>query len=628
MKHKILFFFLSFLFFNYCNAQHKKHIDSLIIEFKNLKNTSNKVETANLIFNELKHKNPETAYKYSKAILSISKEGNYKKGEGIAYRNMAYYYRFESKPDSARYFFQKSFNILENNSLFEEFCKTIDEFATFECMQGNYKTAISISEKGLKKAKLIKSGKFIAMSLSRKTTIYMDMGDFESATKENISALKVLDTIKGLENKLLKAISLGHKARIEMLRGNYELTLQPLQQSLNLLKSLNEKKWMAVTYIEIGNAYWYLEDHDNAIKNYNKSLIISKEINRDDLISFCLSNLAGIYSEKGNHKEAIKTLKESIKIAKKIGSKINLITAYNLIGDSYYNSKNYELAIKNHTLAIQLSDSVNAKDIKRDGYLKRSNAYDKIKNYKAALSDIREYTRLNDSLFSLKNSKQIEELKTKYETEKKEAEITLKNEEIKTLNQEVEISNLRKGLYAGGMFTFVAVSGLLFFGFKQREKKNRIAREKQEAIYQQELAFKKKELASQTLHLVQKNTFIQELKENLEKIKQSPELFKLEFRRLVMLLKKESAEDKDWEVFKSYFSEVHNNFDNKIKDIANDITEKEIRLASFLRMNLSTKEIASMLNVLPESVLKSKYRLKLKLKLNKDTDLNTYLTQL
>jgi hypothetical protein len=63
------------------------------------------------------------------------------------------------------------------------------------------------------------------------------------------------------------------------------------------------------------------------------------------------------------------------------------------------------------------------------------------------------------------------------------------------------------------------------------------------------------------LHLVQKNAFIQELKDNLEKIKKVSELFRVEFRRLVMLLKKESAEEKDWEVFKSYFSEVHNNFD-------------------------------------------------------------------
>jgi DNA-binding NarL/FixJ family response regulator len=95
-----------------------------------------------------------------------------------------------------------------------------------------------------------------------------------------------------------------------------------------------------------------------------------------------------------------------------------------------------------------------------------------------------------------------------------------------------------------------------------------------------------------------------------------------------MLLKKESAEDKDWEVFKSYFTEVHNNFDIKIKEIYADISEKEIRLASFLRMNLSTKEIASMLNVLPDSILKSKYRLKKKLNLNKETDLNQFLNTL
>jgi len=178
------------------------------------------------------------------------------------------------------------------------------------------------------------------------------------------------------------------------------------------------------------------------------------------------------------------------------------------------------------------------------------------------------------------------------------------------------------------MFSFLSIAALLYFGFKQRIKKNKIEREKQEEMYKKEIAFKKKELASQTLHLVQKNTFIQELKENLEKIKKSPELFKVEFRRLVMLLKKESAEDKDWEVFKSYFSEVHNNFDNKIKAIAKDITEKEIRLASFLRMNLSTKEIASMLNVLPDSVLKSKYRLKKKLELSKEDDLTQFLNTL
>jgi hypothetical protein len=249
-------------------------------------------------------------------------------------------------------------------------------------------------------------------------------------------------------------------------------------------------------------------------------------------------------------------------------------------------------------------------------------------NYKLALENYQSSQKLKDSLFNLDTSKQIETIRANYELDKKQNEIALQEEEIKTLNAQSKNDKLTKTLYSIGMFSLIAITGLLFFSFKQRIKKNKIEREKQEEILKQEIEFKKKELASQTLHLVQKNTFIQELKENLEKIKKSPELFKVEFRRLVMLLKKASAEDKDWEVFKSYFSEVHNNFDDKIKSIANDITEKEIRLAAFLRMNLSTKEIASMLNVLPESVLKSKYRLKKKLNLDKETDLNTFLSDL
>ena len=75
----------------------------------------------------------------------------------------------------------------------------------------------------------------------------------------------------------------------------------------------------------------------------------------------------------------------------------------------------------------------------------------------------------------------------------------------------------------------------------------------------------------------------------------------------------------------TYFSEVHNNFDRQLTAAAADVSEQEIRLAAFLRMNLSTKEIASIFNVLPSSVLKSEYRLKKKLGLTRKEDLGRYL---
>jgi DNA-binding CsgD family transcriptional regulator len=127
---------------------------------------------------------------------------------------------------------------------------------------------------------------------------------------------------------------------------------------------------------------------------------------------------------------------------------------------------------------------------------------------------------------------------------------------------------------------------------------------------------------------VQKNAFLEELQENLENLRASPEKFKMEFRRIAMLLRKEKASDKDWETFKTYFAQVHNDFDQKLKTLGEGISEKEIRLAAFLRMNLTTKEIAATLNVLPESVLKSKYRLKQKLGLDRETELSEFLASL
>ena len=168
-----------------------------------------------------------------------------------------------------------------------------------------------------------------------------------------------------------------------------------------------------------------------------------------------------------------------------------------------------------------------------NAYKIRSEIYQKIGNKDQALLDYQLFHVLNDSIYNVKKSLQIEELKTIYETEKKEAEIALQEREIQTLNQEIKINTLQKELYAGGMFTLLAVSALLVFGFRQKMKRNQAEREKREEILNQEIEFKKKELASQTLHLVQKNSFIQELTENLEKIKNSPDLFKMEFRKIL-----------------------------------------------------------------------------------------------
>ena len=424
---------------------------------------------------------------------------------------------------------------------------------------------------------------------------------------------------------------------------------------------------LARSYLNMGNIMFDVKNLEASNKYYLKSEEICEKYALNDFAPKCWGNLAANYRYERQYEKALDFHYKSIAYFEKNPS-IALTREYNNIGAVFDDMENFGKAKSYYSLALQSSERYGEPQLKgliyrnlgeiamveenydiAQDYIQKSmtiaqntqnierliRSYGKLAEIKAATNDFKsaysykiKYNQLYDSLKGIQVAERINNLEIKYETEKKEAEIALQQEEIKTLNEKAKVDRLTKGLYAGGTVAGLLVSGLLFFGFKQRIKKNRIAREKQEEIYKKEIEHKQKELASQTLHLVQKNTFIQELKENLENLKNSPEKFKAEFRRIVMLLKKENASDKDWEVFKTYFADVHNDFDQKLKTLYADISEKEIRLAAFLRMNLTTKEIAATLNVLPDSILKSKYRLKKKLGLDKETDLNHFLNSL
>jgi tetratricopeptide (TPR) repeat protein len=526
----------------------------------------------------------------------------------------------------------------------------------------------------MEKAKTILEAEIeLAKKLDQKPLIAktkMDAGNYYSVKaeyeKSEIAYLEAKALFLEVQDTLNAAKASNNMVRSLMYQGNYEAGLKAALYALRINEKFKAPKELLIgNYMAIGNIQSTLERYDLSLEYYKKAEAVALKIDNPLRLAQVRHNLGENMKWLKQYEKAIPYFIENIEFYKSVKNEFKLANTYNSLGTVYfeidsinvskpyfemsyeiserlgskegmaYNARNLgrismsennpKKALAYYKIGLNNSISSNSKGIMVADYNNVSSAYLAMGDYKNAYKNKVEHHRLQDSIYKKENIDKLNELEIQYQTEKKEAAIALQEEEIKTLNAQAKNDKLTKTLFGIGMLSFLAIAGLLYFGFKQHIKKNAIAREKQEEIYKQEIAFKKKELTSQTLHLVQKNTFIQELKENLEKIKQSPELFKVEFRRLVMLLKKESAEDKDWEVFKSYFSEVHNDFDNKIKSIANDITEKEIRLASFLRMNLSTKEIASMTNVLPDSVLKSKYRLKKKLQLEKEEDLTQFL---
>ncbi|MCL6295257.1 tetratricopeptide repeat protein [Jejuia spongiicola] len=626
MYHRIFPLFLFFVLnIQNSGSQNNTDIDSLLAVYKNHPKDTIKAKKANQIINYYMYRSSGIAKKYAFELLDLSNEIDFDSGKALALYQLGVVYNNIDKLDSARYYYNSSLKLANkiDNGVYKS--KAYRGLAIIEFSQGHLLKADSINNLDLENT--IQHGDTMGMALAYdfKGTIHQNKGYYSIALKNVLKGLKLFETIG---NSIRIADSYNHLATIEHTLGNLENAIAYNKKALKIYEDHNDIYYQAVALNDIGIMYMKSNQEEIAIEYYERSLIKSRQAKVKSTEAATLTGLGSAYLQLNNPEQAIKYYNQSILTSKSINGKRRIAVAQNKLSEAYIQINDYNKAIKTARAAMEYANTHNNISIERESNRQLSSAYEYLGNYNLSLSFHKAFKKINDSIINEEKIKTIEEQRVQFDTEKKEVALRLQEQEIKTLNQEVEITNLRKSLYAGGMMSFLALSGLLYFGFKQRIKKNKIAREKQEEIYKQEIAFKKKELTSQTLHLVQKNTFIQELKENLEKIKKSPELFKVEFRRLVMLLKKESAEDKDWEIFKSYFSEVHNNFDNKLKTIYASISEKEIRLASFLRMNLSTKEIASMLNVLPDSVLKSKYRLKKKLGLDKDTDLNNYLNTL
>lgn len=603
-------------------AQRQAKIDSLKKELSKSKMNMQRFHILNHLWNENINNRIEESLSFSEDMINLGEVLKIDTIIGFGLERKAVTYSYMNKFDSSNVYFNKALKIYKQLNDYKKIAGIERNLGQDHNMIGNLDSAYyyyDLAEKNYSKASDMVG---IADIYNSKSIVYLMKGYYNLALENALKAEKIY-TDKKLSMDLNQ-----NRLVIASVYGEMKDTVNAIdyhKKTLKFFENESQKRQYASTL----NLILALQLPNKEKNEENEKLIdelveISSSLKDESLIGDAQEKKAQFMLVNGNVNEA-KTIFESL-LNKNDSYSLAYVNMY--LGETLILLKDYTNALEHLNTSKIEADKNNLDALKPKTHKLMSLAYQAIGNFENGLKHYKIYKKLEDNISSTEINNRFSELQTIYETEKKEAEITLQEKEIKTLNVQAENDKLIKTLYGIGMFSFLSIAALLYFGFKQRIKKNKIEREKQEEMYKQEIAFKKKELASQTLHLVQKNTFIQELKENLEKIKKSPELFKVEFRRLVMLLKKESAEDKDWEVFKSYFSEVHNNFDNKIKAIAKDITEKEIRLASFLRMNLSTKEIASMLNVLPDSVLKSKYRLKKKLELSKEEDLTQFLNTL
>ncbi|WP_375581382.1 two-component regulator propeller domain-containing protein [Marivirga tractuosa] len=142
-----------------------------------------------------------------------------------------------------------------------------------------------------------------------------------------------------------------------------------------------------------------------------------------------------------------------------------------------------------------------------------------------------------------------------------------------------------------------------------------------------EIKLKNKELATSTMHLINKNSFINSIKSNLNNIskRSKNQEVKHEISRVIQNIDKNISADNDWEHFSIHFDQVHGDFITRWQKDYPDLSPQEMKLSAYLRMNLSTKEIAHLLNISVRGVEIARYRLRKKLELERSDNLQEFI---
>tara|TARA_R110002012_G_C11664203_1_gene612505 strand:+ start:614 stop:2512 length:1899 start_codon:yes stop_codon:yes gene_type:complete len=610
------------------NYKYTKAIDSLIETTNQRPDDSLKVAGYGKLFEKLMFRDPKMSYYFAKKEYTLSKKIGYKSGIALGQLHFADFFKDRGKVDSARYYYSQSLQGFTSLNSAIGILFVNHSLASFEKDLGNYEKAIGFANKNIdiyKNRDTVFSqhgGTFnlIGAEYELLGEIHQEMGNYRIALKETLNALKFFEEKK---DTLRQADALMQIGVLERNLENYQSALTHSKKAYVIYEKYDDKQYKCYAANDIGDTYLKLGKPEEAIKYFEVTLTLSQEIANREIEGFSLANLGKASLAIGKTNRAIDYFIKGHDIHKELGYKKAISMDLNGLAKAQIKEGNLKVALDNLSRSITIAKEIGAKDNLSEAYSLRYGINKSLGNLKDALVDHEMFKAVNDTIFNTAKSQQISELRTIYETEKKEQQIALQENEIVLLEEKQRAAILQNTLLIVGIIALISLFGLLYYGIRQKMKRNKVLKEKIAA----ELEFKKKELTIHALNLARKNETLENLKHKAQELKEK-ENIGAGYNQLIRSINFDLQDDDNWENFSRYFEEVHKDFNKNIKIKYPEVSSNELRLLALLKMNLSSKEIASILNISAEGIKKARYRLRKKLNLTTEDSLQDLILSL
>jgi tetratricopeptide (TPR) repeat protein len=480
--------------------------------------------------------------------------------------------------------------------------------------------ALGFYEKALKIARETGQKDEIAANLANIGQLKTIQGYYEEALVFMEEALAI---DRGIGDESIIATDLNTIGRVYESWGMFDKAIDYLEQALEIDIRLKMEDKMAIRYNSLGLAYKGWGKYEKALEYFEKALQIDTKLKKDEKIALRQANIGSTYMEMKETDTAISYLVKGLDYFLINDLPSYSATTLNDLGRCYFQKKDYDKAEKSFLQSAAISREYGLVRFLMNSLDYLARVYRESGQYQKALTSLNEFVILNDSVFDAESQKKVAEFNAKYELDKKqqENELLRKNHELSQKRQTVIVLIF-------SLSALVLVILLLALMIRLKGNQNRRLRaEKENERLKMDLEQRNKELTYNAMCIIKNNETVAKIAETLEDaISSGDDNASLSY----MVRKLQNIErEKNWTEFEIRFTQIHENFYNKLNTRFPDLSPNEKKLCAFLKLNMSTKDVAAITHQSVHSINVARTRMRKKLGIDQtDENLVNFLASL
>lgn len=628
----LLVFLLLIISFNSILSQNSGFEDSLLNKYEKSKGKEDKIDALTQLINKYINADLEKAHQYSSELLKIGLESNNDEAINTAYSKLGLIEKKKGNYEKSIVFCKKNLEHAYKLNDNQNISRSLNNLGLLHYKIGEYSLSLNYLNNSLQIKEAAKDSFGMAASYNNIGMLFKDINSYDQSLKYFFKSLEIktnIDTNGSIYSTYNNIGTVYHEIdKYDQALEYYNKAVDACQENDNLLEIPN-------LLLNIGLLYKEKEDMEMALIYYEKSLVLSDKYGLKGEKGKGLLLIGSIYYELEGYEKAKLYNEESLDIFYAIKDKYNLTSALHNLGKTNYKIKNFKKAIYYLEESNEVSLLLNLKSKTSKNYKFLSLIYEELNEHNKSLIYFKNHITYKDSIYNEESHKRLIKIQIEHEVKEKERD-------IEKLEQSEIVKDLKITKRTNFIIILIIISlfllSVIFLVVQKNiytKKTSKKLREQQDKIHNQEknklildLEVKNKELTTNVMNLIEKNELIQNTANSLVIFKKDFE--KNDLNNIDDIIKnlKLNANKGLWNEFEKYFSEVYNDFYVNLMKKHSTLTPNERKLCAFLRLDMTTKDIAIITLRTSHSINVARTRLRKKMGIaNTETNISTYLTQ-